>query len=662
MVYNLKSMTIMAWLLIFSPLLAADQPAQLWLHSGGDSERRPAVLLETDVDIDISGMLGYTLVSQRFVNTSDDWVEGRYLFPLPDDSAVESLRIQIGDRVIEGEIQERGQARQTYRTARDQGRATGLVEQQRANVFTTRVANIAPGETVDIQIGFRQTVRYRNGRFSLFFPTTVAPRFGQETGLGEAVTVPVRDSGQAGERALSLRVELRPGMELAALQSSHHLIETDFNGDRWLITMAGEHGPVSRDFELEWIPDPSRPIHGAVFQQHLGGLDHLLVMMVPPEEFSSDQTPREQILIIDTSGSMRGDPMDQARRSLIFALEKLRPGDRFNVIEFNHRTRALFDEPVAATNANIHRATRFVENLRTGGGTVMGPSLNMAMGYPESDGFIRQIVFITDGLIHNEDEVSAQVHREIGNSRLFNVGIGHGVNSQFLTDLARYGRGTYTRIADLGQINQRMGELIVQLGTPVLHDIELHWPGEAEIYPSRIPDLYTGEPLLVSARGEHLMGDVLVTGLSNGRPWQQEIPMESFQLAGGVAAHWARAGLSSRFDQRFNGADPDLVRESVLDLALEYQLLSPFTSLVAVDRTPARTRQAALRRHDLPTDLPQGRELSGVGSQVMMRAMPATDAGSDHTLLRGALALLLVGLLLGHKRMTREPEHEEERS
>ncbi len=659
--YNFKRIIIMAWLLIVSPMLAADQPAQLWLHSGGDSERHPAMLLETDVDIEVSGMLGYTLVTQRFVNTSDQWAEGRYLFPLPDDSAVESLRIQIGDRVIEGEIQERGQARETYRTARNQGQATGLVEQQSANVFTTRVANIAPGETVDIQIGFRQTVQYRHGRFNLVFPTTVAPRFGQVPG-SDGMTTPVREAGQAGDRALSLRVELRPGMELAALQSSHHLIETDYNGERWLVTMADEHQPISRDFELEWIPDPSRPIHGVVFQQHLGGLDHLLLMMVPPEEFTSDRTPREQILIIDTSGSMRGDPMDQARRSLLFALEKLRPGDRFNVIEFNHRTQALFDQPVAATNANIHRASRFVENLRAGGGTVMGPSLNKAMSYAEREGFIRQIVFITDGLIHNEDEVSAQVRREIGNSRLFNVGIGHGVNSQFLTDLARYGRGTYTRIADLDQINQRMGELIVQLGTPVLHDIELHWPGEAEIYPSRIPDLYTGEPLVVSARGEQLMGDVLVTGLSDGRPWQQKIPMESFQLAGGVAAHWARAGLRSRLDERFNGADPGLIRESVLDLALEYQLLSPFTSLVAVDQTPRRTRQAALRRHDLPTDLPHGRELAGVGDRVMMRAMPATDAGSESSLLRGALALLLIGLLLGHKRMTRDVEHEEERS
>lgn len=658
-----KNIATLTMLLVLLPTLAlADRSAALWLQSGAHGDRQPAMLLETDVDIEVSGMLAYTLVSQRFVNTTEDWVEGQYLFPLPDDSAVESLRIQIADRLIEGDIQERGQARETYRAARAEGRAAGLVEQQRGNVFTTRVANIAPGETVDIQIGFRQSVQFRHGRFSLVFPTTVAPRFAHVIEGGPIVSSPVQAPSQERANSLSLRVELRPGMELAALESSHHLVETDFNGDHWLITLADDKGQVGKDFELVWMPDQTRPIHSAVFQQHLGGLDHVLLMMVPPQDFSSDRTPREQILIIDTSGSMRGDPMEQARRSLVFALERLRPGDRFNVIEFNHQTRALFDQPVAATNANIHRASRFVERLQAGGGTVMGPSLDMAMGYPESAGHIRQILFITDGLIHNEDEVSAQVRREIGNSRLFNVGIGHGVNSQFLTDLSRYGRGTYTRIAELDQITSRMGELIVQLSTPVLHDIELHWPGEAEVHPGRIPDLYTGEPLMVSARGEHLLGDVLVTGLSDGRPWQQLIPMESFQLAGGVAAHWARDGIRSRLDQRFNGAEPAQVREDVLNLALEYQLLSPFTSLVAVDRTPRRSRQAALQRHDLPTDLSHGREMAGVGGQVMMRAMPATDAGSELSLLRGALALLLVGLLFGHKRLSREPGREEDPS
>lgn len=652
-----------ALLLILLPAMAfADRQAALWLQSGGDSERQPALLLNTDVDIEVSGMLAYTLVSQRFVNTSDDWVEGQYLFPLPDDSAVESLRIKIGDRLIEGEIQERGQARETYRAARAEGRAAGLVEQQRGNVFTTRVANIAPGETVEIQIGFRQTVQFRHGRFSLDFPTTVAPRFGSVTDGGSTVSAPVQPPARGRANTLSLRVELRPGMALASLESSHHHIETDYNGDRWLITLADELDEAGKDFELVWMPDQSQPIHSAVFQQHLGGLDHVLLMMVPPEEFSSDQTPREQILIIDTSGSMKGESIDQARQSLIFALERLRSGDRFNVIEFDQDARALFDQPVTAGNANIRRAIRFVNGLRAGGGTDMGPPLDMAMGFPETTGYIRQLVFITDGLVHNEDEVSARVRRDIGNARLFNVGIGHGVNSQFLSDLARYGRGTNTRIADLDQINRRMGELIVQLSTPVLHDIELHWAGQAEVFPRRIPDLYTGEPLVVSARGENLLGDVLVTGMSNGRSWQQMIPMESFQLAGGVAAHWGHAGIRSRLDERFNGAEPDQLREGVLNLALEYQLLSPFTSLVAVDRTPRRSRQAALRRHDLPTDLPHGRELAGVGDEVMIRAMPATDAGSWNAMLRGALALLLVGLMLGHKRLTREPGRQEDRS
>lgn len=664
------------FLILLAPLGQAASEAVLWLHGPNDGQPSQALALETDVDIQISGLLAHATVSQRFYNDSGDWAEGRYVFPLPDDSAVESLVVRVGERLIEGEIQPRGQARDTYQQARREGRVAGLVEQERANVFTTSVANIPPGEEVEIRIGFRPRVDFEHGRFALRFPTTIAPRFvpGQAlpSGLGadepgggwspdtdrvpdaSRITPPVQHPDAPDHNPLRLQVSLLAGMELAALESSFHAIRRDFDGERWLVELDEPPQAARRDFELTWRLAGQDRIRSTAFRQNLGGSEHVLLMVLPPEQLRTSRTPRELILIIDTSGSMRGEPMTQARESLLFALDSLGPGDRFNVIEFNHITRSLFDTPVAASNRHIGQARRFVEALRAGGGTVMGPSLAQAMQPPVVEGFLRQIVFVTDGIIANEQEVLDQVRRDVGHSRLFTVGIGHGVNSQFLRDGARFGRGSYTFIGDTGQIHGRMSELITQLTSPVLRDIEIHWPAEVDVVPERLPDLYAGQPLLVTARADRLAGEVTVSGRQEGRAWQTSIPVDAFQVSSGVAAYWGRAALQQMLDQPTTPAEREALRPAVEALAVEYQLLSPYTSLVAVDRTPARSRQVALRRHDVPTNLPAGRSLDGFFSGT--RALPSTDGGSERSLLRGLLALLLVGLLLGHKRICRDED------
>ncbi len=668
--------TVLTSLLLLAPLGRAAAEAVLWLHGPGDGQPSQALAMETDVDIEVTGLLAHAFVSQRFYNDSGDWAEGRYVFPLPDDSAVESLTVRVGGRLIEGEIQPRAQARETYQQARREGRVAGLVEQERANVFTTSVANIPPGEEVEIRIGFRPRVDFEHGRFSLRFPTTFAPRFipGQAlpAGLGadepgggwspDTDRVPdasrispiVQHPDAPDHNPLRLRVSLNAGMELAALESSFHAIRRDFDGERWLVEMDETPQGRRRDFELTWRPAGQNRIQSTGFRQTLGGSEHVLLMVLPPEQQQRSRSPRELVLIIDTSGSMRGEPMSQARDSLLFALDSLSPGDRFNVIEFNHLTRSLFDTPVVASNRHIGQARSFVQRLSAGGGTVMGPSLAQAMQPPIPDGYLRQIVFVTDGMIGNEREVLDQIRRDVGQSRLFTVGIGHGVNSQFLRDGARFGRGSYTFIGDTGQIHERTSELISQLTSPVLKDIEVHWPMAVEAVPERLPDLYAGQPLLVTARADELNGEVMIRGRHEGRAWQTSIPVDALQMASGVAAHWGRAALQQLLDQPTSPAERQALRPQVEALAIEYQLLSPFTSLVAVDRTPARSRQIALRRHDVPTNLPAGRSLDGFFSGA--RAMPATDAGSENSLLRGLLALLLVGLLLGHKRFSRDED------
>jgi Ca-activated chloride channel homolog len=441
-----RSMAAMG-VLLSVVLSAADgsTPAGLWLEAAQGDERDPALLMATDVHMEVTGLLVETRVTQHFLNTTDQFAEGRYVFPLPDDTAVETLDIIIGERHIAGEIRERGQARQQYRQARDSGRAAGLVERELGNLFVTRVANIPPGERVEIRIGYRQRVDYAHGRFRLRFPTTVVPRFGHSLAAAHAMSdVDGRHPDDHSNDHLNanantfrsspfqLSVDLAPGMPLAGIESSHHDIRTEQVNGRWHVDLRDEVVDSQRDFELEWTPADTGAVEATAFAEQYLGKEHLLLMLTPPQSFEAVDTPREVIVIIDTSGSMQGEPMDQARESLIFALASLGSEDRFNVIEFNHRTRALHEAPVIATRANLLAAKRWVERLNAGGGTVMGPSLAMAMSDAVPAGFLRQIVFVTDGLIANEREVLDQIEADIGDSRLFTVGIGHGVNSAFL--------------------------------------------------------------------------------------------------------------------------------------------------------------------------------------------------------------------------------------
>ncbi|MEN1728366.1 MAG: marine proteobacterial sortase target protein [Pseudomonadota bacterium] len=648
--------------------------AMLWLTHGQEATSTMAMV--TDIDIEVTGMLAYTVIRQQFLNDSADWAEGRYVFPLPDDVAVESLRVVVGNRMIEGEIQERQQARITYETARAEGRVASLFEQERANLFSTSIANIAPGEVLEVQIGFRQRIEYTHGEFRLRLPMSIAPPYvpGEATpaeagspqdggGWAENTTrvpnasriTPALVGSLQSTNPVALRVELNAGMPLAMLESSHHLIDKHYSRGSWQVTLDGPNANPHKDFELVWQPAAHEHVESAVFMQRLGDQDHALLMLTPPEQFSALQTRREVTLIIDTSGSMEGDSIEQARQALQFALDTLDPGDRFNLIEFNNAAFSLFPGSVTASSANLREAREFISRLKADGGTEMLQPLNIAMQQAVTGGFLPQIVFVTDGQVGNTQEITDRVREKIGDARLFTVGIGHGVNSQFLSDLARFGRGSAVLIADLWQVQLRMSELVAQLTSPVLHDIELHWPSDVEFLPGRMPDLYTGQPLLVAARADALRGDLLITGLSDGQPWQHVIPLETFQTAPGVAAYWGRQAIQRELDRSGHELAVEDARQRVIDLALEYQLLSPYTSLVAVDKTPERSREAALRRADVPGFLADNGQ--GMGP-MMARALPATDSGTVSKLLRGLLVLALVVLMLLHPFVSRDTESE----
>ena len=654
-------------LLLAASVARADgpNPAALWLESNGQASA--SLALVTDVEIEVTGLLAHALVRQQFLNDTPEWAEGRYVFPLPDDVAVESLRVVVGDRVIEGEVRERVEARLAYEQARAEGRIASLVEQGQGNLFSTRIANIAPGQLVEVQIGFRQRVEFAHGEFRLRFPFSMVPPY-RPASTRDEVVADLHESDSVDHlvgpvdsiNPVSLKLRLDAGMPLRMLESSHHAVRRALVDGHWLIDLDGPLANPHKDFELVWRAQVGAQVETVAFRQALGGQDHVLLMFNPPEQFSASRTRREVTLIIDTSGSMQGESIEQARQALELALGGLDGGDRFNLIEFNGQARELFPGPVPVTPLHLREARSFIRALTADGGTEMRAPLEMALAQPTAPGYLAQLVFVTDGQVANTAELLALVRRDIADARLFTVGIGHGVNSQFLSDMARLGRGSSVLIADLAQVAGRMNELLTELTSPVLHDIELHWPNPVEALPARIPDLYTGQPLVLAARMDRLAGDLLINGFSDAQPWQQVVPLETFRPASGVAAHWGRQAVQRLLDQRLAGADPEQIRAQVVELATEYQLLSPYTSLVAVDRTPERSRQAALQRYAIPGYEADNRADNGGEARALMaRALPATDAGSDRLLIRGLLALLLVILVLAHPWLGRVSDGEQ---
>jgi len=626
-----------------------------------------APTLNTDVTIRVGGPVARTRVVQTFDNPGKEWQEGVYVFPLPENAAVDRLRIRIGSRYIVGEIHEREQARAIYQQARDSGQRAALLEQERPNLFTTSVANIGPGQRIIVEIEYQQTLSYEivngQGRYSLRFPMVAGPRYipgspvdeRGDSGQGwsadtdqvtdaSRITPPVRHPGLGLLNPVSLQISIDAGMPIASIESAYHPVRVESEGaNRRSVELANGSVPANRDFELHWELEPAATATAALLLERGSQQDYALLMMVPPvTESGTAALPREAVFVIDTSGSMYGQSMIQAREAVALALKRLAPGDSFNVIEFNSLTRPLFDEAQPATPENIVTALKWVAALQANGGTEIFDALNVALDGNSHADRVRQVVFLTDGSVGNEEALFRLIEQRLGDSRLFTVGIGSAPNSHFMRKAAQAGRGTFTYIGNVEEVGGKMAELFAKLESPVLKGIEIDWGTgvDTEVWPQRIPDLYAGEPLVAVAAFGKLPApeqvEVTVTGLgSRGVKWQSTMKLADTGGSNGLHVLWARQKIDALLDSLRDGAEEGEVRQEVIALAKAHQLVSKYTSLVAVDKTPVR-RGETLQSSALETNLPEGWDYGRVLGELPRGATPARLH-----MLFGCAALLL---------------------
>ncbi|MEW6998499.1 marine proteobacterial sortase target protein [Colwelliaceae bacterium BS250] len=651
----------------------------------------------SDYNVDVSAMMARVVLTQSFINSSNDWVEGIYVFPLTEGVAVDDMEMWIGERFIKAEIQERKQAKKTYEIAKKAGKKASLVEQQRPNMFTTSLANIPPGETIKIKISYLQQVPLLANTFSLRLPLTITPRYipaefseaklnyereqtaqqlEQQTrpidinqGIGWSVnTFTVPDAASItpfqvpehlGQKA-SIAVNLNVGLPLAEVHSDYHKINHSVGQQTHKISLINANVTMNRDFVLNWTLSESVRPQAAYFKESKQGYDYGLFMITPPTASKVAQNidntiAKEMIYIIDTSGSMGGVAIRQAKQALDFAVKQLKAKDKFNIIEFNSTFTTLFKQSKSASNSSVNRAVNWINNLQANGGTEMVAALKAATGESAGSGYIRQIVFITDGSVGNEEQLFRIIKSQLYDSRLHTVGIGSAPNSHFMERAAELGRGSFNYIGNVGEVQQKMSELFNRINQPMLTDITISWPNEnVELLPHKIPDLYATEPLIVSARWPSNSSfndsqEMTVSGKINQQLWLQDMPINKAMQQSGIATWWARQKIKHLTYELYDSNDK-IEKQTYIDkittLAIKNRLLSKYTSFVAVEKTPSRILTDILKKRAVPNAMPNG------SMQAIPIAQTATFA--NRQIKVGLLMLFITALCMLAKRSKRQ--------
>lgn len=622
-------------------------------------------LKHTAVDAELSGTIARVTVIQRFHNPFPEKIEAVYVFPMHQDSAVDSMTMTVGDRVVKGIIKERGEARRIYTEAKAMGKVASLLDQERPNIFTQAVANIEPGRQVTITIRYSQVLAWKDGRFEFDFPTVVGPRYipgspstpaaadampsmfpeqtPQRGPQGEPpvanpqpvpptdqvpdadrITPPVAMEGFRAGHDLSMTVRIHAGLPISDLKSALHEItieHPDGDATRAIVRLKDGSALPDRDFVLGYRTAGDQITDTVLTHTDERGKFFTLVLQPPARVKPDEVVPRELIFVLDTSGSMSGFPLETSKALMRRAIGNLRPADRFNLITFAGDTSMMAPKPLDNTESNRHRALRFIDTLQGGGGTEMMKAIDTALGADLDPDKVRIVCFLTDGYVGNDMAIIGAVKRHARTTRVFGFGIGSSVNRFLLDGMARAGKGDVQYVPTHEAAEKSAERFYERIDAPVLTDVRLDFGGLAveEVYPEQPEDLFACQPVVVRGRytkaGE---GVIRLTGRNAAGAWRRDLtvtlPGENPENSV-LAPQWARAKVDHLMMRDMDGMqsrnpDPGLKQE-IIGLGTTYELLTQFTSFVAVEEQHT-TEGGTPRIIQVPLEMPKGVSQSGV--------------------------------------------------
>jgi Ca-activated chloride channel family protein len=582
-------------------------------------------LTATRVDGTISGFVARMVVTQVFENPYDRPIEAVYLFPLPDGAAVDAMEMRIGERVVRGRIQERRQARATYEAARTEGRRAALLEASRPALFTQRVANIQPGERIEVRIAYAQHLPYEDGSYEVTFPMSAPRRFDPSpSGSRTRDELATRDtvaaaSARTSERApAEIRLDLDAALPIATIASPSHRVSIDRDGSRARVVLARGDGAVDRDFVLRYGVGGEAPRAAVIAHREEEG-GYVTLVIEPPVVENAEAAPRDVVFVVDTSSSMRGRPMEQAKAAMRASLRGLRGSDTFQILAFSDGLERSSPSPVVASESSIAEGMTFIDRIRAVGATRMVPAIESALDEamsPEA-GRVRLVVLVTDGYVANEREVLSSIASKLDGERIYALGVGGSPNRFLLDRATEIGRGRAMYVGLSEEPAASAAKFVALVDKPVLTDIAVDWDGleVSDVYPRFTPDLFAGRPLVLHARyGRGGRANVRVSGTFAGERHEQTIAVALPDRPNGTANDsqrvlWARAAVADRLNRMSLREDEALVRE-VTELGLRHAIVTPYTSFVAVDVEETPSQPNAQEAAPTPT-LSPARSLPG---------------------------------------------------
>jgi Ca-activated chloride channel family protein len=600
-------------------------------------------LAHTSVAARITGNVARVEVRQLYQNPTSERLEAVYQFPLPANAAVTDMMFRIGRRVVVSEVKPRQEARQTYEAAKREGHTAALTEQERPNLFTQSVANIPPGQSVEVVLSYVHEIPFDQGRYQFVFPTTIGPRYTNASVKdAERVTPPVALPELRSAHDIEIAVELQPADAFAELAARSHVIVSGVDGKTGsrLVTLGeGERIP-NKDFVLAWRPAKREPDARAVLGRDRDG-DYLMLFVQPPAEVTERQVrPRQIVFLVDKSGSMMGQPIELCKQVIVKSLATMGPEDTFQIVAFDSGVSLMSEQPLAPTSENQAAAKAWLDALGGYGGTEMLAGIRTALDLPADPKRLKMVVFLTDGFIGNETQIIEHVGKAVEDgTRVFGFGIGSSVNRYLIDGVARAGRGAAEVVTLRDPVPEAVGRMFRRLDRPVLTDLEVRFEGLelADREPEKLPDLFAGQPLVVLGKVREKGGParVALKGRLGLTPFERSFPV-TVDEAGGravgelIGTLWARRRIETLSHRQPYSGPTDKEKEEIISLALRRKLITAYTSFVAVERTLKVDTQVPLTRLLVPNELPEGVDPAGIfGSATSVGVVPARVKPGD---------------------------------
>jgi Ca-activated chloride channel family protein len=603
-----------------------------FVNSGSpNADRLP--LKSTKASVNISGVIADVLVTQVYKNDGRKPLEAVYIFPASTRAAVYGMKMTIGKRVIEAKIKKRDEARREYEQARDAGKNASLLEQQRPNVFQMNVANIMPGDEIKVELRYTELLVPTDRIYEFIYPTVVGPRYSNQKAAGASpseqwVENPYLHQGELSVTTFDINVLINAGMPIKDLACPSHKVKAVYENQavaKVSLDKAEAHGG-NRDYILRYRLDGDKIQTGLLLFQ--GERENFFVFMAqPPRKISNAGIPgREYIFIVDVSGSMRGFPLNISKQLLSDLIGNLRATDRFNVLLFSGGSSLMAEESLPATRENIQKAVETIERQQGGGGTELLPALQRALSLKKKKDFSRTLVIVTDGYVRVEEEAFDLIRKNLNNANMFAFGIGTSVNRHLIEGMAHVGMGEPFIITRPDAAQDQAQRFRKMIQSPVLTQVKVSFSGfnTYDVEPLSVPDVLAERPVLVFGKWRgNAGGTIRVSGVAGEGKYTESVKVVNYKASGENAALkylWARHRIMLLSDYNRLRSDDKRIQE-ITELGLNYDLLTAYTSFVAVDNQ-VRNVNGKWTTVKQPLPLPEGVLDSAVGSPGPYPAAP----------------------------------------